>query len=84
MPPKNRSNSKEKNPKKEAYRLGAPRGDQKFEVANKIKAKRGGGEEWRQWSRSQLAQKQVLIALFFLCFAHLFKRTQAQILFSHY
>lgn len=59
MPPRQRSNSKEKNSKKEAYRLGAPRGDQKFEVANKIKSKRGGGDEWRQWSRSQLTREQV-------------------------
>jgi hypothetical protein len=57
MPPKNK-NAKKSDSKDSRYRLGAPRGDQKFEVANKIKPKRGGGDEWRQWSRTTLAQSQ--------------------------
>jgi hypothetical protein len=52
MPPKKGSKDG-KNP----YKMGPPRGDQKFEKPNKLKEKRGGGDEWRQWSRSKLAVK---------------------------
>jgi len=37
---------------------GPARGDQKFELPNKMKEKRGGGDEWRQWSRSKLQRDQ--------------------------
>jgi hypothetical protein len=37
-----------------AYKSGPPRGNQKFELPNKMKEKRGGGDEWRQWSRTPL------------------------------
>lgn len=42
--------------KGQTYRLGAPRGDQKFELPNKLKETRGGGNEWRQTSRLQIAR----------------------------
>jgi len=34
------------------YKSGPSRGNQKFEVPNKMKEKRGGGDDWRQWSRT--------------------------------
>jgi hypothetical protein len=37
---------------------GPKRGDQKFELPNKMKEKRGGGDEWRQWSRLKLQADQ--------------------------
>jgi len=53
MPPKKGSaGSKDgSNP----YKMGPPRGNQKFEQPNKMKVKRGGGDDWRQCSRSKLA-----------------------------
>jgi hypothetical protein len=44
------------------YKMGPPRGDQRFELPNKLKEKRGGGDEWRQWSRSKLAIKMTKAA----------------------
>jgi hypothetical protein len=34
------------------YKSGPSRGNQKFELPNKMKSKRGGGDDWRQWSRT--------------------------------
>lgn len=34
------------------YKSGPSRGNQKFEVPNKMKEKRGGSDDWRQWSRT--------------------------------
>ena len=58
----NAPKGKDKKRGKDGYKMGPQRGDQKFELPDKLKPKRGGGDSWRQWSRPELAQRQTKLA----------------------